>query len=215
MGKKLPKTQEKGIWISREILFNQQLDSTNKILLAKILSFLENGEGSYPSNNYLTKYVSIGRTSVSKRITYLREQGFIEAENVYEDNVCKMRVIFRGEKEMKAPDSRNGLFSSKGLWIPNNILLNNELDPANKILLTQILSLATLKDGCFASNETLGKYIGLSKSSISKRISFLKQKGYINTEIVTENNATKGRFILEGTASSIPSQKVKDSSDKK
>ncbi|MCH7410183.1 helix-turn-helix domain-containing protein [Belliella sp. DSM 111904] len=100
----------------------------------------------------------------------------------------------------------------KGIWIPLEILGNNNLDPTNKILLAEILSLTELPEGCFASNQYFAELLGLTKSSVSKRISSLQILGYINTDNIYKNNQCLGRIITKGH---VVSQKTTTSSTKK
>ena len=65
----------------------------------------------------------------------------------------------------------------RGIWIPKEVWLNKDLSANEKILLAEIDSLGGLSDGCFASNQYLAKFFGLSKDRISKLISGLKNKG--------------------------------------
>jgi biotin operon repressor len=81
------------------------------------------------------------------------------------------------------------------LQIPNIILENRELDGDNKILLSKIIELHKRAGSCFASNNTFGNLIGMSRTSVSKRITKLKQLGYLTTEDVWDNNVQKGRII--------------------
>ena len=83
----------------------------------------------------------------------------------------------------------------KFLKIPKYILENKELDGDNKILLSKIIELHNNANGCYASNNTFGDLIGMSRSSASKRITKLKQLGYITTKDVWENKVQKGRII--------------------
>ena len=69
----------------------------------------------------------------------------------------------------------------KGVWIPKEIYLNEELNWTEKILLIEIDSLDNEK-GCFASNEYFANFIGKSKVYISNCISKLKDKNYIYQE---------------------------------
>jgi len=67
----------------------------------------------------------------------------------------------------------------KGIWIPKEILLNNEISDKEKILLSIILYLSTELDYCFCSNRYLSKILGVTINRVSKLISSLKNKGYI------------------------------------
>lgn len=71
----------------------------------------------------------------------------------------------------------------KGVWIPKEIWLADNIGWSAKLLLVEIDSLAQNGE-CFASNEYLGQFFGLSKDRISKLISELKEKGYIETKLI-------------------------------
>ncbi len=81
-----------------------------------------------------------------------------------------MREIFNGENR-----------SFKGIWIPAEIWLCNELSIMDVILLSEIDSLDKEK-GCFASNGYLSKFLGISKINVSKHIKKLKTLGLIYQE---------------------------------
>lgn len=72
----------------------------------------------------------------------------------------------------------------KGIWIPKEIWLDNNLTWSEKMLLVEIDSLATLEKGCIATNEYLSNFFNLSKDRISKLISSLKSKGYIEVKLI-------------------------------
>lgn len=67
----------------------------------------------------------------------------------------------------------------KGIWIPKNVWLDDELSWIEKFLIVEIDSLDN-ENGCFASNEYFSNFFGLSKDRVSKLISGLKEKGYID-----------------------------------
>lgn len=66
------------------------------------------------------------------------------------------------------------------MWIPQELIDNPELDWVNKILLAEIQSLSKLELGCIISNEALGEMVNLHPGNISRRISWLKDNGYVN-----------------------------------
>lgn len=71
----------------------------------------------------------------------------------------------------------------KGVWIPKEIWLAEDIGWSAKMLLVEIDSLATNGE-CFASNDYLGQFFGLGKDRISRLVSELKEKGYIEVELV-------------------------------
>lgn len=71
----------------------------------------------------------------------------------------------------------------KGVWIPKEIWLNEDLGWSEKLLLVEIDSLA--KNGeCFASNEHFGKFLKLSKKRVSELITELHRAGYITVNLI-------------------------------
>ena len=66
----------------------------------------------------------------------------------------------------------------KGVWIPKDIYLNDDLSWTEKILLIEIDSLDNEK-GCFAKNKYFADFLGKSENWISQCISKLKDKGFI------------------------------------
>lgn len=69
----------------------------------------------------------------------------------------------------------------KGVWIPKEIWLDNNLTWLEKLLLTEIESLHGA-NGCFASNAYLAQFFNLSKTRISQVLTVLKNKEYITIE---------------------------------
>lgn len=76
----------------------------------------------------------------------------------------------------------------KGIWIPKEIWLNDELTLQEKVFLVEINSLDN-DDGCFASNDYFADFFGLTKNRASEIIQALISKGFIKSKIlITEGN---------------------------
>jgi hypothetical protein len=71
----------------------------------------------------------------------------------------------------------------KGVWIPKEIWLDKNLSWSEKNLLVEIDSLAK-NNSCFATNEYLAEFFSLSKDRISKLITSLKNKGYVEVNLI-------------------------------
>jgi len=69
----------------------------------------------------------------------------------------------------------------KGIWIPKEVWLDENLSWIEKFLLVEIDSLDN-ENGCWANNEYFAKFFGVSKDRISRLISSLSKKGYITVE---------------------------------
>ena len=72
----------------------------------------------------------------------------------------------------------------KGVWIPAELWLNENLTKMEMLLLIELDSLDNGQRGCYASNEYLAKFFRLSKSRISQIISSLEEKGYLSVILI-------------------------------
>ena len=101
----------------------------------------------------------------------------------------------------------------KGIWIPKEIWLNENLTLLEKVFLVEIDSLDN-EEGCYASNEYFSGFFKLSKNRCSEVIKSLEKKGLVkvsykykpNTKLiekriikVLEKSSIGIRDIDEGT----------------
>ena len=87
------------------------------------------------------------------------------------------------EREAKGDVENMATQKLKGLWIPAEILLNEELSDKEKIILSMILYLSEEKGSCFASNKYIANIVNVTPERVSKIISSLKDKGYISVKL--------------------------------
>jgi DNA-binding Lrp family transcriptional regulator len=83
----------------------------------------------------------------------------------------------------------------KGLWIPGEVLNNKKLDFTNKVLLSEIMSLSKLENGCTASNSHFAELIETNPAAVSKRLNKLEQLGFIRRTNHFNNKQCIGRSI--------------------
>lgn len=86
----------------------------------------------------------------------------------------------------------------KGLWIPAEILLNEELNDKEKIILAIILYLSEETKSCFASNKYIANIVNVTADRVSKIISSLRDKNYIKVKLKykTDSKEIEERQIL-------------------
>lgn len=71
----------------------------------------------------------------------------------------------------------------KGVWIPKDIWLSDDLTLQEKAFLAEIDSLDN-EEGCFASNQYFADFFGVSKTRASLVIKSLIDKGYITSLLI-------------------------------
>lgn len=78
----------------------------------------------------------------------------------------------------------------KGVWIPADYWLDENLSIMEVVILTEIDSLDG-ENGCFASNKHFADFLGVTSGRASQLITDLKEKGYIQVTYTTNNNVTQ------------------------
>ncbi len=86
----------------------------------------------------------------------------------------------------------------RGLWIPAEILLNEELTDKEKLILAMILYLSEETRSCFASNKYIANIVKITADRVSKIISSLREKNYIKVKLKykTDSREIEERQIL-------------------
>lgn len=86
----------------------------------------------------------------------------------------------------------------QGYWImPNSVLYSTELSDKQKLLFCTISSLCAKEWFCRATNEYLGKLLNASKITISKNVSVLQEKWFINVEVSQKDGNTRKITMVE------------------
>lgn len=74
----------------------------------------------------------------------------------------------------------------KGIWIPKEIWLSEQLSLLEKVLFVEIHSLDNA-DGCYASNRYFADFFSVSERQISTYVGSLKEKGFVSVSIKNRN----------------------------
>ena len=77
----------------------------------------------------------------------------------------------------------------KGIWIPMEVLTDEKLRNKEKVIYSLILFLSKERNFCFCNNKDLSELLNISVTQVSKLVNSLKEKGYINIEIVYKKNS--------------------------
>lgn len=118
----------------------------------------------------------------------------------------------------------------KGIWLPKEIWLDDDLNATDKIIFAEIDSLdVENSEGCYASNEYLANFCKCSITKVSTSISKLIELGYIKvvktdgrkrwlktslSKFESQTNENKKSEIQEMKESNIPSNKDDKNIDK-
>lgn len=187
--------KEQYLHIPSYILFDVCLDPTKKILLSYILSLSKTEKGCYASNERFGELLNINPGAASKQISKLKRLGYIETKSLFK-NSKEYRYIKVFSKSIDKNNKQNDIYIN----IPNSVLFDVNLSSTQKLLLSDIISLLKLLEGCYKSNNEFGKLIGIGGGGISKQIKKLVEMNYITTEVIKNGNATDHRKIHLGTS---------------
>ena len=77
----------------------------------------------------------------------------------------------------------------KGLWISIEILTDKTLSDKEKHIYSLVIFLSQEKQYCFCTNKTISELLNISVTQVSKLVNSLKDKGYINIEMVYKENS--------------------------
>lgn len=97
----------------------------------------------------------------------------------------------------------------KGIWIPKQIWLSNDLTLQEKIFLVEIDSLDNC-EGCFARNIYFAKFFGLSVRRVQTIISSLVNKGYISLELIYKAGTKEVEKRVMKIISPLPRSNIHD-----
>lgn len=90
-------------------------------------------------------------------------------------------------------------FQFRGTWLPArawDLLKQNEINVNEMILISTIDALSTDDDPCWASNEELAAFIGMSPNSTGNMISRLVKQGYLDRVLHKTQTGTKRHLLV-------------------
>jgi hypothetical protein len=183
--------KEQYLHIAPHILRDSRLDPTKKILLSYILALSKTPKGCYAGNKRFGSKIGINPDGASKQISKLKRLGYIETS--YQDGGRFIEIT-------KNKEPINVINKNIFINIPYSVLLDANLSSTQKLLLSEIIELLKLPEGCYKSNNDFGELIGIGGSGISKQIKKLVEMNYITTEDIKIGNVTDHRKIELGTS---------------
>ena len=165
-------TKEHYLHVQNSILIDRKLDATMKIIFAEIISLSKSLKGCYAGNEYFGKIVGINPEGASRQISKLVRLGYIETKKFYKNyRMVREISVLKQPKE----DSPNSIYVN----MPYSVLFDVNLSSTQKLLLSEIIALTKLPDGCIKSNREFGELFGIGTSAIFKQIKKLVELRYI------------------------------------
>lgn len=72
-----------GVWINNELLQDEKLTSTDKLVYGVIRSFAKRNGSCYASNNTIAKLLNMSKAQIKKSISKLRKLNYVKSRLVY------------------------------------------------------------------------------------------------------------------------------------
>lgn len=168
-----------GLWIPYQILTDKKLRDKEKIIYSLIIFFSNNKGYCCIRNKYLENLLNRSTKRISSIINTLQDKRYIHIKpnnNIQERQLFPLVVINECE----------GIF--KGLFIPINVLSDNNLNDKEKFIFSIALYYSNLCKTCTLNNENLKNIFSVTKNQISRIVNNLRRKGYTINEYIYKNN---------------------------
>ena len=168
-----------GLWIPYQILTDKKLRDKEKIIYSLIIFFSNNKGYCCIRNKYLENLLNRSTKRISSIINTLEDKRYIHIKpknNIQERQLFPLVIINECE----------GIF--KGLFIPINVLSDNNLNDKEKFILSIALYYSNVHKTCTLNNENLKDIFGVTKNQISRIVNNLRRKGYTINEYIYKNN---------------------------
>lgn len=76
----------------------------------------------------------------------------------------------------------------KGIWLPNEVIKNTNINDKEKMIYSMILSLSKNQE-CIVTNSYISKIFNITTIQVSRVINSLKKKGLIRVRILYKQNS--------------------------
>lgn len=170
-----------GLWIPYQILIDKNLRDKEKIIYSLILFFSNNKGYCSIRNKYLENLLHRSTKRISSIINTLQDKKYI---HIIPRNNREERKLY---PLVDVNDvSEKVLF--KGLFIPINVLSDNNLNDKEKFIYSIALYYSNVHKQCTLNNENLNEIFGVTKNQISRIVNSLNKKKYTFNDYFYKNN---------------------------
>lgn len=161
----------KWIWIPKEIWLDEKLNYIQKLLLIEIDS-LDNENWCFASNAYFAKFFWISETQISKNISYLKSEWYIE-QTSFDWRQRVLKSCFKVELKADLKKTTNEPWRKVKGWLEEKLKHNNIYN-----------NTSNNKDNNIISNDI----IEAEASSITKQETYWNEEINSLLQIIKNNN---------------------------
>ena len=168
-----------GLWIPYQILTDKKLRDKEKIIYSLIIFFSNNKGYCSIRNKYLEYLLNRSTKRISNIINTLYAKRYIHIKPRNNKNERRLSPLITIQE-------CDGVF--KGLFIPINVLSDNNLNDKEKFIFSIALYYSNVCKTCTLNNENLKNIFGVTKNQISRIVNNLRRKGYTINEYIYKSN---------------------------
>lgn len=172
----------KGLKIYDKILYNNKLNSSEKLVFSTLYSLSKKGKDDFIIDKaVLSKELDLSYGTIKNAVLSLQRNDF----------------IFLNEGNKYMIHFNYGKLRGKSLFIPNNILQNKGLKSAQeKILLAYITSFTRNNKECKSSNDFITKNLNITYRMVIKYLKRFKDLDLIEVDGIKSGFTLKDRTII-------------------
>jgi len=162
-----------------DTVFKYELTMTQRFIFSFILYYYKKKNINRIDENLIS--IIINKLNVNKK-TVKNTLNILSKKGLLDDNYNLKISIFNNDK-------------SNYIYIPHDILNNNDLTDIDKAILSYLYSFIRKNKHCKISNNVIADKLFISKRTVEKSIIKLKKLGFIKTSFETRGFVTKNREI--------------------
>lgn len=195
--------------IPMNILLNERLDATNKIIMAQILSLQTAPQGCHISDEVLGSITLLSRSAVNKRISYLANEGFITTLMIFRNRkpvgrliqICESSPPAVSVEKSSVPRRNTTKKKMTGNEIISQVIQQNRnqssVSMSNTISSIDVSNISNSSNlDTIIVNENTVPYVSTQTNSGMSRVDWAKMKiGELAEEVV--NQCSIGERVLE------------------
>jgi hypothetical protein len=169
--------------IPASIRYDKRMNDTIKILYGVLVMLNNTYDFVYASNEYLSKLLLLSKTSLRESLYKLKELKYIEVKDIDNDRyICVKKddlINFKSKVNIDVSSLDYESLSNYYSLIPGYVLMSDSINPTEKILYAEIMSLTNKYGFAFISNDKLSDLMNLSNRQLIRCLNNLLKYNFI------------------------------------